>query len=266
MTKNQLVYAGGTRWGPTARVWLSLCVVAVVSTVAVIGALVLTGEKATAQTPPQGTLDANCDGAVRGFTDLTPSITVGQTFTAVNSGKLTSAQVKIAKQPFANTSGDIIVEIRTVDASGLPTETVLASTTIDDAAITNLDGPSNLPTVTANFDPAIAAPVVAGQQYALVLRLAPMSTGNYAVGLSDRDCPGGQFVQNLNGTFTGFHQSDFVFATFVTVEAAPAPPPPLIPAPGQQPDQQQGGAPAPITQEGEQEAEAGEIDQTFDIS
>ena len=51
----------------------------------------------------------------------------------------------------------------------------------------------------------------------------------------------------------------------ITVEGCEETP---LPTPGQQPpgQQQQEGAPAPITQEGEQESEAGEIDQSFDIS
>ncbi len=48
---------------------------------------------------------------------------------------------------------------------------------------------------------------------------------------------------------------------------APAPGAPA-PEPGQQPNQQpnQQGVPAPITQEGEQESESGEIDQSFEVS
>ena len=50
----------------------------------------------------------------------------------------------------------------------------------------------------------------------------------------------------------------------------PPPPPPPGPGPGQQPGQQPGAAGAgsggPITQDSEQESEAGEIDQSFDVS
>ena len=55
----------------------------------------------------------------------------------------------------------------------------------------------------------------------------------------------------------------------ITVEGCEEEPldPVLAPVPGQQqPNQQQEGSPAPITQEGEQESESGEIDQSFEVS
>jgi uncharacterized repeat protein (TIGR01451 family) len=68
-------------------------------------------------------------------------------------------------------------------------------------------------------------------------------------------------VETENG-LTSADTEDF------TVEGCPPPPPPGQQQPGQQqPEQPQGGgAPAPITQEGEQDSEAGEIDQSFDVS
>ena len=71
------------------------------------------------------------------------------------------------------------------------------------------------------------------------------------------------------GTFTNTATTDVgpSDSEEFTVEGCPAPPGPAPgPAPGPPIEQQQRGGGVPITQEGEQESESGEIDQSFDVS
>lgn len=87
-----------------------------------------------------------------------------QTFVAGITGELdkVSVFVWIGK----DNPGDLIAEIRSVDSSGAPTTTVLASTSVPQASIPRNDG-STLGYVDATF--GSPAPVVQGTQYALVL-------------------------------------------------------------------------------------------------
>ncbi len=219
------------------------------------GGLLLASEASQAQTTaPREVLDANCPGPRVGGVGVVPTVARAQTFTALNSGKLTSAQVQLF-QSFTN-SGDLTMEIRTVDGSGAPTDTVLASATIPSAQIP--DAPPTA-TLTFTFDPANAATVVAGQQYALVLRT---TAGQYTISLAQNPaCLGSEYDSERGEPFRENDLYDLIFAVFVTPDQLPAPTPQ-----SNQGQQQRGGAPIPITQEGDQESEAGEIDQSFDVS
>ncbi len=95
--------------------------------------------------------------------------------------------------------------------------------------------------------------------------LRPGATGGCRVGFRPTE-PG-----LLTNTATdSFGQTASVTVCVQTPGGSECSAPPAPPAPGQRPDQRpdqrQGGVPAPITQEGEQESEAGEIDQSFDVS
>ena len=222
----------------------------------VIGGLLLVSEASRAQTASQEVLDANCQGPWAGAFGVVPTVTRAQTFTAINSGKLTSAQVELFQSFPA--SGDLTMEIRTVDASGTPTDTVLASSTIPSDQIP--DAPPAT-TLTFNFDPASAATVVAGQQYALVLWT---TAGEYDISVTQNpSCPGSAYSSEAGGPFI---QSalDLIFAVFVTPDELPAPAP-QPPAP-QPPAPQTQVQPAPITQEAGQESESGGVDQSYEIS
>ena len=81
---------------------------------------------------------------------------VAQTFTAPVSGQLTSADIPITG---VGAGADIRVEIRTLDGSGVPTPTVLASDQIDNLPATPL---GEVRTLTATFAPA--ASVQAGTE------------------------------------------------------------------------------------------------------
>ena len=91
---------------------------------------------------------------------------VAQTFTAGITGGLIAASVDVTK---FGTAGDYRLDINEVDGSGVPTNNVLASTTISDAAV-----PAGSSLVTGSF--AIPAQVTAGQQYALIIT-RPGSSG-----------------------------------------------------------------------------------------
>lgn len=87
-----------------------------------------------------------------------------QTFTAVNGGKLTSARVLVLKDASEGT-GDYVLKIAPVNASGVPTAEVLAQAPIPGSSV-----PDGRQTITANFDPASAPTAAAGQKYALVVQ------------------------------------------------------------------------------------------------
>ena len=119
---------------------------------------------ALAQTAPSGTLDANTlpvpqDGSGGIYFDGSRSM--GQTFTALNGGAVTSVQLYIYKSgpPIMN---DLSVRLTAVDASGNPDAT-LASTTVPSSAVTS-DAYS---LVTADF--ANPPSIEAGKQYGIVL-------------------------------------------------------------------------------------------------
>ncbi len=181
---------------------------------------------ALAQTAPSGTLDANTlpvpsfDGGSLhvGECGADCTWTLAQTFTAVNSGNVTSAQVYVYRDSPPE-SGDLDVRLTTVDASGNP-DTTLASATIPGSAV-SADWPS---LVTASFTEA--PPIVAGQQYALVLG---STTGDYAWSYSHPvgEYTGGMLLYNSG---SGFHPwcsygcgvTDGVFAIYLNGSQTPA--------------------------------------------
>ena len=137
------------------------------------------------------------------------SARTAQTFTARNSGRLTSAQAVVANGNRTGASDDYVLTINEVDAAGVPTNTVLASALVRDAEV-----PDNnvLTMVTGNF--TRPAEVEDGQEYALVVR----GTGDFSSGIrTGEKCSGeryssssstGPFAQNGAG-------EDLVFATLV---------------------------------------------------
>lgn len=104
-----------------------------------------------------------------------------QTFTALHTGKLTTATMKTNKP--AGTTNDYLMEIRTVDGSGVPTATVLASASVPAAGLPD----DTWADITTTF--SSPASVVAGQQYALVL--SRPGSNLFAESRADNPCPGG---------------------------------------------------------------------------
>lgn len=129
---------------------------------------------AMSQTSPGGTLDAN---SLPEATSLAEVVDQGvlnanfpakaQTFTATTSGALTSAQIQMYKE--CDAASDVRMQIATVDESGLPTDDILAETTLPASAFDTEPYPSVGDLVTVTFsDPA---QVEAGQKYAFVFSL-----------------------------------------------------------------------------------------------
>jgi hypothetical protein len=162
----------------------------------------------------QAVLDATCAGPREGTSQSSTNSRRGQTFTALNSGSLTSAQIDVS----AIAAGDtFVVDILAVGGDGRPTDTVLASTT------------ATAPTSGAQILTAIfpaPATVTAGQQYVLSTR---NSTNNSAVGLrlGGDDCPGAAYIsyEPTTGPWGGPYDEDIVFTVFVVPAPEPEPGP-----------------------------------------
>jgi hypothetical protein len=120
---------------------------------------------------------------------------------------VTTAQVELTK---SGTPGNYRLDINEVDGTGVPTNTVLASTTIPDASV-----PAGPSTITGSF--SNPAPVSGGQQYALVVTRPGASALQVGARTSD-NCPGLLFGSaSQPGTFSVVSSAyDLVFNVFVT--------------------------------------------------
>jgi hypothetical protein len=190
--------------------------------------IVLASGVALSQTTPGGTIDANtllpndynAWGIVGGTSYGGTGARSAQTFTALKSGKVTSAQVYLYREtPFTT---DVTVQIASVDALGVPTENVLATTTIPFCAI-----PVGQPgePVIASFDSPAA--VEAGQQYALVLSTPGGSEGLYGWRFKNADpLPNGQpWADQQDGHVWETYDDggrDLVFAIYLDGSSAPS--------------------------------------------
>jgi hypothetical protein len=161
------------------------------------------------------------------YFSVTNSNPAAQTFTAGVSGSLDKVSVHITEvfdcgegsgdcDPSLFSPGDLIAEIRTVDGSGQPTETVLGSGSVPD---------NFSPDVNTWADIVLSQPaeVSAGTQYALVLR-APSAGENsyYAWFLDSTDPYAGGYGWHSNpfqGWIGPFEAVDFAFKTYVSPEA-----------------------------------------------
>jgi hypothetical protein len=144
----------------------------------------------------------------------------GQTFTAGRTGNLDQIDVVFLKDPLR--TSPFTVEIRTV-GGGIPTETVLASTTVPAASVGAADltgGPGG--NATPVDDPArwVSVPigpvaVAAGTQYAFVVLDEGLAcrTGR----LDDDLYPGGDWISsNFGGPFEAKPNADVAFRTYVS--------------------------------------------------
>ena len=134
-------------------------------------------------------------------------------FTPQLSGSLTRAEVDIHK---AAPNAGYLVEIRTVDGLGIPTDTVLATATVANASV-----PVGDSLVSASFpNPATVA---ASQEYALVVYLGGDVAGGVGYRTGD-PCPGITAFSQVAGAWDDFSTLDMLFRVFVT--------PPLTPPAG----------------------------------
>jgi hypothetical protein len=133
-----------------------------------------------------------------------------QTFTAAQTGVLTTALVEVSTVPIGGI--DFVIDIRSVDDEGVPTTETLASVDIFDVPQTGADPPLKL---AALFDPP--ANVVKDQQYAVAVTDTPASSG-YSVSLRSGNACAGQVYSDTvaNGTFTPIVGFDLVFAVSIT--------------------------------------------------
>jgi hypothetical protein len=159
--------------------------------------------------PSPSVADATCSGP--GNSNVTGSRRFAQTFVALRSGQLTSATIELEQN---QDSADFVVEIRTVDGSGVPTNTVLATTTVDNVPSTAFGGPPR--TITADF--SAPAAVVAGQTYALSLTVGVTQTFTLDVH-NNNPCGDGPLYGDAfaDGTFNPVGSADMIYATFVRV-------------------------------------------------
>jgi hypothetical protein len=153
--------------------------------------------------PAQDLLDANCPGPPNTSVDPDPGDRDVQTFTAQRTGSLVRGETEISKLGGA---ADWVMQIVTTDGSGIPTNNVLASTTIANASVP--DGDSRIVGLFAS-----PASVVAGQQFGLLITRPGES---YTLrDRSDNPCPGQEFFSASGGPFMAEPIFDFVFAVFV---------------------------------------------------
>jgi hypothetical protein len=184
---------------------------------------------AISQTSPGETLDANSLPKITYVAELHTLLdsyypASAQTFTAINSGALTSAQIQMYKVLYepCETVGDIRFQIATVDQSGLPTNNILAETTLPASAVVTEDSPGVGDLVTVQF--SNPAQVEAGNKYALIYSLeSPSGTcPEYWLPVQDDVYPGGATASysedfHYPPGWGGFStDSDHVFAIYVT--------------------------------------------------
>jgi hypothetical protein len=132
---------------------------------------------------------------------------VAQTFTAVASGPLVRADIQIRKE--AESIGDYFLHLGAVNAFGVPTNEVLAFT-----SLANINVPDGASTISFSF--ANPAAVVAGVRYALVLTRAGSGALGWEGSLGDT-CAGQAFF-SLDQTApfdTSVGEIDLHFTAFV---------------------------------------------------
>ena len=183
-----------------------------------IVALILAPGTASADT----VADASCSQVNN--QNFTGSRRFVQTFTAGHSGKLAVAQVYVAG--FAN-GDDFTVGLMSVDGSGVPTGTFLAS-----AALPDVNAGASTTVLTAIF--TSPATVVAGGTYGLSIEIGPgqayTSRGTTA---ASSGCTGTYFFDSLaSNAFGAISSADMLFQTYVETDPPAQPPAPIAaPAP-----------------------------------
>jgi hypothetical protein len=153
-----------------------------------------------------GVLDANCSGTFD-FNSAFSGEFRAQTFTAEHTGKLTDARVRLARFSSVGGKKGVKVQIRTLDTSGAPGSTVLASTIIPRSSV----GGFSFPKATAHFDRARAARVVDGQDYALVMK----AREGYFIAGTDSGCPGSFYFAPASGTPFADTGRDLLYSVYV---------------------------------------------------
>jgi hypothetical protein len=165
----------------------------------------------TAPSGPVVQVDATCVRPPEdsGLATTNPEKRLGQTFTALASGLLVQAELPISK--ISTSTGDYVLQLGTVDVAGVPTNAVLATT-----SVANTAKPPGTSLVAFTF--ASPASVVAGTTYALILS-RPGSDDLVWFGHRGNTCSGRAFESaNLTAPFEEaiVPDLDFSFTTFVS--------------------------------------------------
>jgi hypothetical protein len=169
--------------------------------------------QATAATEVQ---DAACLGSSGVYHQPTNGSRVAETFTALHTGAVTRAQFSVYKD--SATTGDYVLDLRTLAGSSVPTDTVLASTTVLNASVP--DGQS-LISNTFSAPPS----VVAGQRYAL--GVSRPGGSQIAIEVLSNPCSDNQLFTSpgsgLPWTMPNGGSWDARFAVFVTPPSPTSP-------------------------------------------
>jgi hypothetical protein len=124
---------------------------------------------ALAATTPSGTLDANTTTSpepVIATANLISGLPQAQQFTAKNSGEINGVQFQMGKGFGTVPNAPVTVQLAEADSSGLPTTTILGSTSVAESDVPLFTGTGEDPLVTANFS---SPPIVENdKKYALV--------------------------------------------------------------------------------------------------
>lgn len=182
--------------------------------IGLVAALLATSNPAGAAAAlDQQQVDAGGAPAGAGTAGNNFDFTAAQTFTAGVSGRLT--KVELFLERLDATTGALTVELRTVDGGGAPTATVLASSALPAASVSESAGAF----VPVSF--SVPASVVAGIKYAVV---AQTTTGTFyfvATSSGDKYAGGAGFIMSTEnpGNWVGFG-ADLAFKTYV--DSAPA--------------------------------------------
>jgi hypothetical protein len=155
--------------------------------------------------------DVTCPGPSQaGFLFEDEDGRLAQMFTAGRSGRLERADLVLVKQ--AGASGDYILRLSPVDGAGVPTNIVLATAVIANAAV-----PAEAET-TVRFSFASPAAVEAGTDFALVLSRPGTTDLRWEGRNSAKACPGAGIAflsQDQSGPFDDIPFHTFILTTFV---------------------------------------------------
>ena len=168
-------------------------------------------------------LDANCPGPPNGSVAASGDRREAQTFTAIQSGGLTRAILRIDKSILSLQNNDFVLSILPTTASGVPVDPPLASAVIPT---------DSLPFGEATLDVTFPSPAtaVAGQVYALAVGRPGTLTLFSVLTRSGNPCAGRAFFNTGPGwSPQPPADEDFIFQTFVNPQVIGA----QGPAPGQ---------------------------------
>jgi hypothetical protein len=179
---------------------------------------------ALAATTPSGTLDANTTTSpepVIATANLISGLPQAQQFTAKNSGEINGVQFQMGKGFGTVPNAPVTVQLAEADSSGLPTTTILGSTSVAESDVPLFTGTGEDPLVTANFS---SPPIVENdKKYALVWSTTK-TTGFYEFSLKGGGAdPNGSRVitGNFAGDWVSDADSDFIYAIYVDTGSPP---------------------------------------------